>query len=134
MDDATKQDILTTYAAYAKAFLANDIAALDALVKYPLAYIGDGKVVMAETFPINPAELKTATQWHSTKDIAFEVVFASATKAHLILRHGTRIRADMSPIETVSAFYALTHTDQGWRIFAISDIAVPASIAQRLAS
>ena len=66
-----------------------------------------------------------AKQWHDTKDFAYEVVSASADKAHLILRQATRIRADGSPIETVSAFYALTRTPSGWKFFAVSDITIP---------
>jgi hypothetical protein len=36
------------------------------------------------------------------------------------------MRADGSPIETVSAFYALTRTSSGWKFFAFSDITVAA--------
>jgi hypothetical protein len=67
-----------------------------------------------------------AKQWHDTKDSSYEVVLASATKAHVILRQATRIRADGSAIETVSAFYALTRTPSGWKFFALSDITIPA--------
>jgi hypothetical protein len=35
-------------------------------------------------------------------------------------------------IETVAAFYAFTRTDQGWKIFAISDL-VDATTASRRA-
>jgi hypothetical protein len=52
----------------------------------------------------------------------YEVVAVSATKAHLILRSGTRVRADGSPIEVVSGFYAWTKTTTGWKMFAISDV------------
>jgi len=127
MDDRLKAEVLATYAAYARAFLANDIPALDALIQYPLAYIGDGRTALVDAFPINPAELIAAKQWHSTKDLSFEVVFLSDTKAHLILRHATRVRADGSPIETVSGFYALTRTAVGWKFFALSDITVPSA-------
>ena len=67
-----------------------------------------------------------AKQWHDTRDFAYEVVFASTDKAHLIVRQATRVRTDGSPIETVSAFYALTCTPSGWKFFALSDITIPA--------
>ena len=79
-------------------------ARLTGSFQYPLAYIGDGKTTLVDTFPIKPADLMAAEQWHDTKDSSYEVVFASADKAHVILRQATRIRADGSAIETVSAF------------------------------
>ena len=126
MDERTKDEVLATYTAYLDAFRANDISALDKLIQYPLAYIGNGRTTFVETYPVQPAELMAAKQWHDTKDLNPEVVFASADKAHLIVRHATRVRTDGSPIETVSAFYALTRTPSGWKFFALSDITVPA--------
>lgn len=96
------------------------------MFQYPFAYIGNGQTTLLDTFPIKPAELMAAKQWHDTKDFSYEVVFASADKAHLIVRHATRVRADGSPIETVSAFYALTSAPSGWKFFALSDITIPA--------
>jgi len=66
-----------------------------------------------------------AKQWHDTEDIEREVVFLSAEKAHVILRHATRLRVDGSPIEVISAFYALTRMPSSWKLFACSDITVP---------
>ncbi len=126
MDERAKDEVLAAYAAYVAAFRANDIQAIDKLMQYPLAYIGNGQTTLLDAYPIKPAELKAAKQWHDTKDIAEEVVFASADKAHLILRHATRVRPDGSPIETISVFYALTRTASGWKFFAVSDIIVPA--------
>jgi hypothetical protein len=126
VDERTRHEILATYAAYLAAFIANDISAIDRLVQYPLAYIGHGKATLVDSFPVNPADLMAAKQWHDTKDSSYEVVFASADKAHVILRQATRIRADGSAIETVSAFYALTRTPSGWKFFALSDITVSA--------
>lgn len=125
MDEETRDEVLATYRAYGAAFRANDLRALDKLIQYPLAHVGNGTTTLLDTFPIKPAELIAAKQWHDSKDLAYEVVFASADKAHLILRHGTRVRADGSSIETVSAFYALTRTPSGWKFFAISDITIP---------
>jgi hypothetical protein len=121
-----KEEVLATYAAFLAAFQADDLAALNALIQFPFAYIGQGGTVLLDTFPIQPAALRAAKQWHDTKDFSYEVVFASDDKAHLIVRQATRIRADGSPIESVSAFYALTRTPSGWKFFALSDITIPA--------
>lgn len=121
-----KEEVLATYAAFLAAFQADDLAALNALIKFPFAYIGQGSTVLLDTFPIQPSALRAAKQWHDTKGFSYEVVFASNDKAHLIVRQATRIRADGSPIETVSAFYALTRTPPGWKFFALSDITIPA--------
>jgi hypothetical protein len=67
----------------------------------------------------------TAKKWHDTKNLNPEVVFISSTKAHLVAREATRVRADGSPIEVVSAFYALTRTSSGWKFFPLSDITDP---------
>ena len=126
MDERICSEVLATYTAYLTAFRANDVGALDRLMQYPLAYIGDGKTALVNLCPFKPAEFMAAKQWHDTKDFSYEVVFASAGKAHLILRRATRVRADGSPIETVSAFYALSRTPSGWKFIAISDITIPA--------
>lgn len=125
MDEGSRQEILATYSAYVAAFRANDVSALDKLIHYPLAYIGAGRTTLMDAFPIQPAELMAAKQWHDTKGLDPEVVFVSSDKAHLIARQATRVRADGSPIEVVSAFYALTRTSSGWKFFALSDITVP---------
>jgi hypothetical protein len=43
------------------------------------------------------------------------------------MRRAIRLRADGSPIEVVSAFYAPTRMAFGWKFFALSDITVPTS-------
>jgi hypothetical protein len=96
VDEEAKDEVLATYAAYLKAFLANDVQAINELIQYPLAYIGHGQTTLVDAYPIQPADLMAAKQWHSTRDFSYEVVFASANKAHLILRSATRIRADGS--------------------------------------
>jgi len=53
-------------------------------------------------------------------------VFLSTEKAHVVVRHATRVRADGTPIEIVSSFYVLARTPSGWKFFALSDITVPA--------
>jgi hypothetical protein len=125
------QNTLTTevseaYEQYRHAFMANDMDTLNALVSYPLAYIGEGVVTMLNEFPIRPSALRAQTGWHDTLHTQYEVVGITETKAHLILRSATRVREDGSPIEDVYGFYAWTKTAAGWKMFAISDVRVPA--------
>jgi len=128
MDEARlRAEVSAAYQGYLRAFLASDIAAIDALVRYPLAYIGAGEVRMLDSYPVKPAELMAAKQWHHSTDTEFEVVGIAADKAHVILPRARRRRADGSLIETVSGFYAFTHTDTGWKMFAFSDVTVPAA-------
>jgi len=122
----TKDEVAEAYRAYLRAFRASDVPAIDQLVKYPIAYIGDGNVTLHDRFPINPADLMAQKQWHSSANTDFEVVAVSPTKAHVVLPLVRRLRKDGSLIETASAFYAFTRTEQGWKMFAISDVTVPA--------
>jgi hypothetical protein len=121
----SKAEVVQAYERYLEAFLADDLAAIDALVQYPLAYIGDGRVSMLEEYPIKPSALMATKEWHTSVDMEFEVVGISETKAHLILKRGTRVRRDGSPIEDVYAFYAWTKTSEGWKMFAVSDVTLP---------
>lgn len=118
-------EVIATYEAYLRAFMASDMAGIDACVSYPLTYIGDGTTGSFDEFPLRPADLMAQTGWRDTVDMRYEVVALSATKAHLILRSGTRVRADGSPIEDISGFYAWTRTPAGWKMFAISDVRTP---------
>jgi hypothetical protein len=124
--ETEKDAVVAAYRAYIRAFLDNDMEAIDRLVRYPLAYIGAGRTVMLDSFPVKPADLMAEKQWYSSADTDFEVVGISADKAHVILPRARRLRADGSLIETVSAFYAFTRTDDGWKMFALSDITVQA--------
>ena len=117
----SKAEVIQAYERYLQAFLADDIATIDALVQYPLAYIGDGKVGMLDEYPIKPSALMAAKGWHTSVDADYEVIGVSETKAHLVLKRCTRVRSDGSPIEDVFAFYAWTKTDHGWKMFAVSD-------------
>jgi hypothetical protein len=119
VNEELKNEVLATYAAYLRAFNANDIHSIDKLMQYPLAHIDNGRTNLVDTYPFKPAELVAAKQWHATTDPSCEV-FASTEKAHVILRSANRVRSDGSLIETVSAFYALTRTPSGWKFFAIS--------------
>jgi hypothetical protein len=120
----SKAEVIQAYERYLQAFLADDLATIDSLVQYPLAYIGEGKVSMLDDYPIKPSALMAATGWHTSIGMEYEVIGVSATKAHLVLKRGTRVRRDGSPIEDVHAFYAWTKTADGWKIFAMSDVTV----------
>ncbi len=126
MDAKLKNEVLAAYDAYLKAFLAKDLRALNGMMRFPLAYIGNGKVTMFDSFPFDPAEMMAAKQMHTTIGADYEVISVTDKKAHLILRGATRVKKDGTPIETVSGFYALTRTDAGWKFFALSDITIPA--------
>ena len=121
----SEAEVIQAYQRYLQAFLADDIAAIDALVRYPLAYIGDGKVIMLDEYPVKPSALMAAKGWHTSIGIDYEVIGVSETKAHLVLKRCTRVRRDGSPIEEVFAFYAWTRTDDGWKMFAVSDVTLP---------
>jgi hypothetical protein len=114
------------YRRYLQAFMSDDMDALNALVSYPLAYIGEGVVTMLTEFPIRPSDLMTQTGWCDTVDMEYEVIGITESKAHLILKSGTRVRQDGSSIENICAFYAWTKTPEGWRMFAVSDVRIPA--------
>ena len=121
----SKAEVIEAYERYLKAFLADDLAAIDALVHYPLAYIGDGKVTKLDEWPFKPSMLRAAKGWHTSVGMAYEVIGISDTKAHLVLKRCTRVRRDGSPIEDVFAFYTWTRTADGWKMFALSDVTVP---------
>ena len=125
--DELIQQVSATYEAYTRAFLANDLDAINELVKYPIAYIRHDDVVLMDSFPIKPADLMAQKQWHNSTDTEFEIVGISQTKAHVVLPKARRWRKDGTLIETASAFYAFTKTEAGWKMFAISGIAVPAA-------
>ncbi len=117
-------EVVEAYQRYLDAFMSDDMEAINALVSYPLAYIGEGEVTMFNEYPIRPSALREKTGWSDTRDVHFKVVGISETKAHLILESGTRVRQDGSPIEDIHAFYAWKRTADGWKIFAVSDVRV----------
>lgn len=69
--------------------------------------------------------MKKAKGWATSDNFEIEVVAQNETKAHLILKNCRRLRFDGSVIENVSAFYAFKLTNQGWKMFAISDVLFP---------
>ena len=118
--------VCAAYERYLSAFLAGDLAAVEALVQLPLAYIGAGETRLLDRFPVSPQALRERKQWHTTVNADYEVSLVAPDKAHVILRSAERVRADGSLIETVAAFYAFTRTTGEWKLFALSDIVIPA--------
>jgi hypothetical protein len=55
----SQAEVIAAYERYLKAFLADDLAAIDALVQYPLAYIGAGKVSMLDKWPFKPSAFES---------------------------------------------------------------------------
>ena len=126
MSKALRAEVIAAYNKYLKAFIGNDIDGINACVQFPVAYIGDGKVLMLDEFPIKPGELKAAKGWINTDSFEMDVVAVGKKKAHLLMRNCRRLREDGSLIEEASAFYAYTKTSDGWKIYALSDIVFPA--------
>jgi hypothetical protein len=124
--EALVREVSAVYQAYTRAFLANDVEAINSLVKYPIAFIRDDDVILMDKYPIKPADLMEHKQWHTSTDTEVKVLGISETKAHVILPDAKRWRRDGTIIETASVFYAFTRTPGGWRMFAISAISVPA--------
>ncbi len=126
MDRATiEAEVMAVYDRYLDSFNRSDMAGIAATIQFPLTHIGNGKARSYDSYPFDPAKLRAEKQWHTTINARHEVVAASPDKAHLILHSADRVRADGSLIERVSAFYAFIRTPDGWKIFAISDVANP---------
>lgn len=127
---AIKVEVGAAFDRYLTAFLQGDMPTINAVVSYPLAYIGATDVQLFDKFPIDPGQLVQAKGWHATVNMQHEVVAVSPSKAHVVLRTADRVRKDGSLIETASGFYAFKHTAQGWRMFALSDVVNPALRSQ----
>ncbi len=106
---------------YVPGFLNNDMAMIDKIVSYPIAYIQNGGVSMHDTYPVDPQQLKIEKDWDHSSDWEFKVTAANEQQAHAVAS-SIRRRKDGSMIENVDAFYAFTKTDNGWKMFAVSDV------------
>ena len=116
--------VMAVYEDYISAFLANDVDGINAVCKFPIAHIGDGKTQHLDAWPVSPARFKAEKNWHTSIDIEVQLWGVNETKGHVIAR-GTRVREDMSVIEKYTAVYMIGKFPEGWRIFAVSDIDVP---------
>ena len=99
----------------------DDMNGINSLVKFPITYIADGESKSLDAFPVTPKEMMENKQWDTTIDTDTYVHGTNSNKGHVI-SSGTRIRKDKSVIEKYTVFYAFTKTEDGWKMYAISDI------------
>ena len=117
-----KDELIRTYQDfYVEGFRTNDVALIDRIVRYPIAYIKDGKVEMLDKYPVDPARLKEELGWDHSIDWSFEVSGVNDTSAHMVAS-ATRCRKDGSVIERVHGFYAFTKIDGTWKMYAMADV------------
>ena len=121
MSKNNEKEVLKAYEKYLVYFLNNDMDGINSIVKFPITYIADGECKSLDTFPVKPKEMMDSKQWDTTIDINTYTHGTNSTKGHVI-SSGTRIRKDKSVIEKYTVFYAFTKTNDGWKMYAISDI------------
>ena len=121
MSENNEKEVLKAYEKYLVYFLNNDMNGINSIVKFPITYIADGECKSLDTFPVKPKEMMDSKQWDTTIDINTYTHGTNSTKGHVI-SSGTRIRKDKSVIEKYTVFYAFTKTNDGWKMYAISDI------------
>ena len=121
MSSDNEKEVLKAYEEYLAYFLNNDMDGVNSLVKFPITSIADGESKLLDAFPVTPKEMMENKQWDTTIDTETYVHGTNSTKGHVI-SSGTRIRKDKSVIEKYTVFYAFTKTDNGWKMYAISDI------------
>ncbi|WDE01676.1 hypothetical protein [Thalassomonas actiniarum] len=117
-----KEELLETYMQYyVEGFKTNNVALIDHMVKYPLTYLKDGKMILCEQYPIDPQKLKAEKAWDHSTDWQFEIQGINDKEAHAVA-FAVRRRADGSKIESVHGFYAFSRTSEGWKMYALADI------------
>ena len=126
MDKNLRAQVFETYNRFLNAFNEADMETINDCISYPLAYIGADSVKMLDKFPIDPRELKERIGWATSNAFEIDVVAVSDKKAHVVIRNVRRLRSDGSLIEEATGFYALKNTNNGWKMYAISDITFPA--------
>jgi hypothetical protein len=124
---SNRGDVLAAYQSYLDAFMASDEQAIRECVQWPCTFLGADRAESIDEFPYSPTDLKRQKDWATSVGLEIDVVAVSDVKAQVLLRHGERVRPDGTLIEEVSAFYALTKTANGWKIFAMSSIEFPAA-------
>ena len=126
MDKNLRAQVFETYNRYSNAFIESDMETINDCISYPLAYIGADSVKMLDKFPIDPRELKERIGWATSNAFEIDVVAVSDKKAHVVIRNVRRLRSDGSLIEEATGFYAFKNTNNGWKMYAFSDITFPA--------
>ncbi|MDP6692400.1 MAG: hypothetical protein QF384_23120 [Alphaproteobacteria bacterium] len=110
-------DLLQRYQGAIETGTRDDI---QTMVHLPVGYITEDDVQMRERYPFDPVKLREVTGFHHGKS-DYDVIAIDETKAHVVIS-ATRMRADESPIEYVSAFYILQKREGEWKIAAFSGI------------
>ena len=126
MDKNLRAHVFETYKKYLNAINEADMETINDCIAYPLAYIGADSVKMLDKFPIDPREWKRETGWATSNAFEIDVVAVSDKKAHVLMRNCRRLRHDGSLIEEATGFYAFKNTNNGWKMYAFSDITFPA--------
>ena len=121
MSESDEKEVLKTYEQYLAFFLDNCMNGINSLVKFPITYIADGESKLLDAFPVTPKEMMENKQWDTTVDTETYVHGTNSSKGHVI-SSGTRIRKDKTIIEKYIVFYAVTKTDNRWKMYAISDV------------
>ena len=114
-------EVLITYERFIKFFFKNDMKGINSLVQYPITYISEGKSELLDSFYLTPKEMMENKEWDTSIDITTSIHGITRTKAHVIST-GTRIRKDKSVIEKYTIFYAFIKTEDGWKMYAMSDV------------
>ena len=126
MDKNLRAQVFETYNRYLNAFNEADMETINDCISYPLAHIGTDSVKMLDKFPVDPQELKEKIGWATSNAFEIDVVAVSEKKAHVVIRNVRRLRSDGSLIEEATGFYAFKNTNNGWKMYAFSDITFPA--------
>jgi hypothetical protein len=122
MNDAAAREAAAFYHAYIEAFRRGDAPALAGMATTPMARIGPAGPELVAHAP-DPKALAARTGWADTVEVEIEVLDADEHRAHLHLKRAVRVRADGTPIETISGVYVLLRQEGAWRIAAVSVIA-----------
>ena len=118
--DELVAEVLDLLQRYQQAIETGSRDDIQTMVHLPVGYITEDDVQMRERYPFDPAKLREVTGFHHGKS-DYDVVAIDETKAHVVIT-ATRMRADDSPIEYVSAFYILQKRGGEWKIAAFSGI------------
>ncbi|MBT5894361.1 MAG: hypothetical protein HOH61_00575 [Rhodospirillaceae bacterium] len=118
--DELVTEVVDLLARYQQAIETGTRDEIQTMVHLPVGYITEDDVQMRERYPFDPVKLREVTGFHHGKS-EYDVIAVDETKAHIQIT-ATRMRADDSPIEYVSAFYILQKRDGTWKIAAFSGI------------
>lgn len=120
-DRNLKKELTDAYQTYIEGFRTNDVTLIDRIVRYPLAYLKDGAVVMCDRYPIDPMKLRSEKAWDHSTNWHFEITAINERGAHAAAS-ATRCRADGSVIERVHGFYAFTNSNGEWKMYAFGEV------------